>query len=67
MEINMKYRDENITIAFENSVVKVRDILKKLKLTPETAFVVINGEIRQPHEKVTEEDDIEVVSVISGG
>jgi len=67
MEITLRYRDENITLNFENKVVKVRDILKQLKLTHETAFVVKNGEISQPHEQINEDDNIEVISVISGG
>lgn len=68
MQITLRYRDEDITLNFENKeVIKVRDILKKLKLTDKTALVVRNGEISQPHENIKEGDNIEVISVISGG
>lgn len=68
MQITLRYRDEDITLNFENKeVIKVSDILKKLKLTDKTAFVVRNGEISQPHENIKGDDNIEVISVISGG
>lgn len=67
MEITIKYKDEVLKLAFRENIVKVRDIFKNLKLTPETAFLVKNGQIAEEFEVISESDEIEVISVISGG
>ena len=67
MEIKVKYRDEIKFLKFDKDRVKVIDILKALKLSPDYAFIVKGNEILREEEIVEEVDDIEVISAISGG
>jgi sulfur carrier protein ThiS len=67
MEIKVKYRDEIKFLKFDKDRVKVIDILKALKLSPDYAFIVKGDEILREEEIVDEMDDIEVISAISGG
>ncbi len=46
---------------------KVRDIFKELDLNPEEYVVVKNGEVVLLDEPVDENDEIELVPVVSGG
>ncbi len=67
MEIKIKYRGKEQILKFDKKTVKAVDILKKLGLSPEYAFVVKNGELAQEDEPINPEDDIKVVNAISGG
>jgi len=67
MEIKVKYRDEIKFLKFDKDRVKVIDILKALKLSPDYAFIVKGDEILREEGIVDEMDDIEVISAISGG
>ncbi|WP_457642608.1 MoaD/ThiS family protein [Persephonella sp.] len=67
MEIKIKYRGKEQILKFDKETVKAVDILKKLGLSPEYAFVVKNGELAQEDEPVGENDEIKVVNAISGG
>jgi len=67
MEIKVKYRDEIKFLKFDKDRVKVIDILKALKLSPDYAFIVKGDKILREEEIVDEMDDIEVISAISGG
>jgi sulfur carrier protein ThiS len=67
MEIKVKYRDEIKFLKFDKDRVKVIDILKALKLSPDYAFIVKGDKILREEEIVDEMDNIEVISAISGG
>lgn len=46
---------------------KIRDIFKELGLNPEEYVVLKNGEVVLLDEPVEENDEIELVPVVSGG
>jgi len=46
---------------------KVRELLEKLNLSPESTIVVRGDEVLTEDEWVEEEDEVKVVSAISGG
>ncbi len=46
---------------------KVRDIFRELNLNPEEYVVVKNGEVVLLDEPVDENDEIELIPVVSGG
>lgn len=46
---------------------KVKDLLKELNLSPESTIVVRGDEILTEDEWIEEEDEVKVVSAISGG
>lgn len=43
------------------------ELLAQLGIVPTTVLIVRNGEITFPEEKLAENDDIKLLSVISGG
>ncbi len=67
MEIKIKYRGQEKILKFNKEKIKGIDILKKLNLSPEYAFIVKNGEVIPENETVSEKDNIKVVNAISGG
>lgn len=46
---------------------KVKELLKKLKINPETVIVVRNGELVNEEDFVSGKDIVRIMSVISGG
>ncbi len=46
---------------------RVRELLKKLELNPETVLVVREGELLTEDTQLYESDEIKIVNVISGG
>ena len=46
---------------------KVRELLKELNLSPESTIVVRGDEILTEDEWIEEEDEVRVISAISGG
>ncbi len=75
--LETKGRDKmNLTVHFEkkNSIEKiqwlgntVRDLLKHLKINPETVLVARNDEVLTEDEILQDNDTIEILNVISGG
>lgn len=47
--------------------IRVRELLKLLDLLPESTVVLKNGEPVTEDENLTDEDEVRVVSAISGG
>lgn len=45
----------------------VDQLLQRLELNPESHLVVVNGEMVTGDRRLAEEDDVEIVSAISGG
>ena len=68
MNINVFIDKENkdISLVLENDS-KVKDILKKLKINPVTVIVSRNNELIMEDEKLNNNDQIRILSVISGG
>jgi sulfur carrier protein len=67
LKITIEYRNNKIELEFESSKVKAKDILKKLNLSRDYAFVVKNDEIVDLDEYITESDKVKVINAISGG
>ena len=58
--------NKNTKLELENDSV-VADLLKKLKLNPVTVIVTRNNELILEEEKLKNNDEINILSVISGG
>ncbi|MBI4158939.1 MoaD/ThiS family protein [Candidatus Woesearchaeota archaeon] len=56
---------ENKTVAVEAKTVK--EIIKKLKINPETIIISKNSELVTEDSRVSKNDKIKLLSVISGG
>jgi len=67
MRLSLHYRGKLIDLNFDKEEVTVRDILKKLNLSRDYAFVIVNGEIADENQVVSAQDEIRVVNAISGG
>ena len=62
--MHIVYRDKEW---FVDQEMTVNQMLKYLKLLPESVLVVRNGQLVAEDQKVQPGDEIKVVSVISGG
>lgn len=58
--------NKNTTLDLENDSI-VLDLLKKLNINPVTVIVSRNNELILEDEKLNENDEIKILSVISGG
>ena len=68
MKVKVFYDRENKekTIILANNLT-VKDLLAKLSINPVTVIVSKNKEIILEDERLKENDDIKIISVISGG
>ena len=68
MKIKVFVDRENLNriIEFENNA-KVSDLLKNLNINPVTVIVSRNNELILEDEKLSNNDEIKILSVISGG
>ncbi len=57
---------EKRTVEWEFSG-RIRDLLAALRVNPETVVVVKNGEVVSEDERCAAEDELKLLSVISGG
>lgn len=62
----MKVHIGEKTIVLEKELY-VRDLLKQLELNPEEVIVLINGQAVTEDERISKNDEVEIVRVISGG
>ena len=58
--------NKNATLELESNSI-VSDLLKKLEINPVTAIVSRNNELILEDEKLNDNDEIRILSVISGG
>ena len=58
--------NSNKSMEFENNAL-VMDLLKKLDINPVTVIVSRNNELILEDEKLNDNDEIKILSVISGG
>lgn len=71
----MKKINVNVFIERENKNLRIRlgenstasDLLTMLKLNPVTVIIARNSELILENEKLKDEDEIKILSVISGG
>ena len=66
LKIYIDRENKNKTIQLTNNS-KVADLLKKLKINPVTVIVSRNSEIILEDEQLQNNDEIKILSVISGG
>ncbi len=62
----MKVYFRNQTFEF-NRPMSVRELIKELNLSPESTLVVRNDEVLTEDEWLKEDDEVRVISAISGG
>jgi len=62
--LKVKFRDQ--TFEFDREMT-VRELLKELNLSPESTLVVRDDEVLTEDEKLRKEDEVRVISAISGG
>lgn len=67
MELVIKREREQSREKISFSGKTVKELLLKLKLNPETVLVVRKGEVLTEDELVKNKDEIEILSVVSGG
>ena len=58
--------NKNTTLELDNNSLVV-DLLKKLNINPVTVIVSRNNELILEYEKLNDDDEIKILSVISGG
>ena len=58
--------NKNSTLGLDNNSI-VADLLKKLNINPVTVIVSRNNELILEDEKLNDNDEIKILSVISGG
>ena len=68
MKLKVFYDRENKEKTIElDSNLSVKDLLKKMNINPVTVIVSKNNNIILEDEKLNDNDDIKIISVISGG
>lgn len=64
MKITTERPKKTITMEYEGAAI---DLLKKLEIAQEEVLIIRNGKLVTEDEHVTDDDEIELLSVISGG
>ncbi len=64
MKIYLEVNKKNMEMPFQGTV---EELLEELKINPEEVLVVKNGEIVTSDEELFDEDNIQILSVVSGG
>ena len=67
MRLKLYYRGKLMYLDIDGEEATVKEILRKLNLSKDYAFVIVNGEIAEENQTVSPQDDIRVVNAISGG
>ena len=66
MKVRIAYRGRKKDIQL-NDKARVSDIFQKTEINPETVIVKRNDEILTEDEKLKENDNIELIRIVSGG
>jgi len=64
MKVFIERKNKHIDVKFSGNV---SELLEKIEVNPETVLVVRENELLTPDRKVTDKDEIKLLSVISGG
>ncbi|MBI2666180.1 sulfur carrier protein ThiS [Candidatus Woesearchaeota archaeon] len=67
MKLQVKNERENSLKKIVFAGTTVQELLKQLKINPETVIVVRNNEVITEDEELKDKEQIELLSVISGG
>ena len=65
--VTIHFEKENTTKNIKTTAKTVADLLKELKINPETVLVTRESEVITEDEKISADDKLEILSVISGG
>ncbi len=65
--VQLHFEKDNSTKHITTNAKTVGALLKELKINPETVLIARNNEVITEDEKITAEDKLEILSVISGG
>jgi len=64
MKVVVNNQEKEVSIKEE---ITINELLKKLNLNRESVVVIVNGEIRVEEEKISNNDEVKIISAISGG
>ncbi|MEK6968019.1 MAG: MoaD/ThiS family protein [Nanoarchaeota archaeon] len=64
MKVHIERQNKNIEVKFSGSV---KDLLEKISVNPEAVLVVRDSELLTLDRDVSDNDEIKLLSVISGG
>jgi len=64
MRIYVQKAQQHKTMKFKGTVMQ---LLKKLKINPETVIVTKNGALVSEEDNLSDSDDVEILQVVSGG
>ena len=64
MKIFLEKENKIIEIKYEGTI---KNLLKKIKINPETIIVIKHNELMSENEKLKNTDSIKILSVVSGG
>lgn len=58
--------NQKMEISIEGEIT-INDLLKRLKLNRESVVVIVNNQIKVEEEKISNNDEVKIISAISGG
>ena len=67
MKYNLKFKDIDETRQFDNSDLKIIDVLNELGVSSQTIVVKQNGELTTEESIIGDGDEIQLVQIIYGG
>ena len=67
MKYNLKFKDIDETRQFDNSDLKIIDVLNELGVSSKTIVVKQNGELTTEESIIGDGDEIQLVQIIYGG
>ena len=65
--VTIHFEKDNTTKSIKTKAKTVIELLRELKINPETILITRNNEVITEDEKISEDDKLEILSVISGG
>lgn len=65
--VTIHFEKDNTTRNIQSSAKTLGLLLKELNLNPETVIVTRNNEVLTEDEKISKDDTLDILSVISGG
>jgi sulfur carrier protein ThiS len=65
--MNVKIEKTNKSIQLKTGYATANLLLKELGISPSTVLIVRNGEVILPDEELSANDDVVLLSVVSGG
>ncbi len=65
--MNVKIEKTGKTVKFKKNFKKATDLLKELKISPDSVLIVKNGDVILAEEELKIGDEVVLLSVVSGG